>query len=74
MWYDNNGIFKFIDSENKNLDYQYAHPFYEYHKENIKPRAEQAIKEQDNDWTTSHRFWSLGHDSSCPDAREVEMI
>lgn len=74
VWNDNNGIFKFIDSENKNLDYQYAHPFYEYHKENIKPRAEQAIKEQDNDWTTSHRFWSLGHDSSCPDAREVEMI
>ena len=74
VWNDNNGIFKFIDSENKNLDYQYAHPFYEYHKDNIKPRAEQAIKEQDNDWTTSHRFWSLGHDSSCPDAREVEMI
>lgn len=73
-WNDNNGIFKFVDNENQHLDYQYAHPFYEYHKENIKERAEQAIREQDNDWTTSHRFWSLGHDSSCPDYREVEMI
>ena len=74
LWNDNNGAFKFIDSENGRLDYQYAHPFYEYHKENIKPRGEQAIKEQDNDWTTPHRFWSVGHDSSCPDAREVQMI
>ena len=73
-WNDNNGIFKFVDNDNQHLDYQYAHPFYEYHKENIKPRAEQAIREQDNDWTTSHRFWSLGHDSSCPDYREVQMI
>lgn len=73
-WNDNNGIFKFVDNENQHLDYQYTHPFYEYHKEHIQPRAEQAIREQDNDWTTSHRFWSLGHDSSCPDYREVQMI
>ncbi len=74
LWNDNNGTFKFIDSENGLLDYQYTHPFYEYHKENIKERGEQAIREQDNDWTTPHRFWSVGHDSSCPDAREVKMI
>lgn len=74
LWNDNNGAFKFIDSVNGRLDYQYAHPFYEYHKENIKARGEQALREQDNDWTTPHRFWSVGHDSSCPDAREVQMI
>lgn len=74
LWNDNNGIFKFIDSDNGHLDYQYTHPFYEYHEENIKARAEQAVKEQDNDWTTPHRFWSVGHDSSCPDAREVQMV
>ena len=74
LWNDNNGAFKFIDTENGKLDYQYTHPFYEYHKENIKARGEQAVKEQDGDWTTSHRFWSVGHDSSCPDAREVQMI
>ncbi len=74
LWNDNNGIFKFVDKEYGLLDYQYTHPYYEYHKENIKARGEQAIKEQNNDWTTSHRFWSAGHDSSCPDAREAQMI
>ena len=74
VWNDNNGIFKFIDPRNYQLDYQYTHPFFKYFKENIKERAEQAVREQDNDWTTSHRFWSAGHDSSCPDIREVQMI
>lgn len=73
LWNDNNGVFKLIDRDWK-LDYQYTHPFYEYFKENIPARAEQAIKEQDKDWSTQHRFWSIGHDSSCPDAREVELI
>lgn len=73
FWNDNNGIFKLTDRDWK-LDYQYTHPFYEYHKENIAERCKQAKEEQDNDWTTPHRFWSAGHDSSCPDAREVQMI
>ena len=73
-WNDNNGIFKFTDENFCSLDYQYAHPYFEYFKENVKPRGEQALREQDNDWTTPHRFWSAGHDSSCPDIREVQMI
>ena len=74
LWNEDNGIFKFIDPKHYQLDYQYTHPFYKYFKENIPERAAQAVREQDNDWTTSHRFWSAGHDSSCPDAREVQMI
>lgn len=73
LWNDNNGVFKLIDRDWK-LDYQYTHPFYEYHKENIQARAEQAMQEQDKDWSTNHRFWSIGHDSSCPDEREVQMV
>ncbi len=73
LWNDNNGVFKLIDRDWK-LDYQYTHPFYEYHSENVQARAEQAVREQDKDWTTQHRFWSAGHDSSCPDAREVQLI
>ena len=73
LWNDNNGVFKLIDRDWK-LDYQYTHPFYEYHGENVQARAEQAVREQDKDWTTQHRFWSAGHDSSCPDAREVQLI
>ena len=74
VWNQDNGIFKFIDNKHYQLDYQYTHPFYKYFKENLQERAEQAVREQDNDWTTSHRFWSAGHDSSCPDAREVDLI
>ena len=73
IWNDNNGVFKLIDRDWK-LDYQYAHPYFEYHSENIAERTKQAKEEQDNDWTTPHRFWSCGHDSSCPDAREVQLI
>ena len=36
--------------------------------------VKQAMAEQDEDWTTLHRFWSCGHDSSCPDVREIQMI
>jgi hypothetical protein len=74
VWNDNNGVFKLIDNDHYKLDYQYAHPFFSYNKDEIKPRGEQALQEQDNDWTTSHRFWSAGHDSSCPDIREAQMI
>ncbi len=73
-WEDGNGPFKFIDSDNYHLDYKFVHPKYEYHKETIPKRADQAIKEQDGQWSTLHRLWSLGHDSSCPDIRESEMI
>ncbi len=73
LWNDKNGVFKLIDRDWK-LDYQYTHPLYEYHKENIQQRAEQAMREQDKDWSTNHRFWSIGHDSSCPDIREVDLV
>ncbi len=73
-WNEDNGIFKLVDESHYKLDYQYTHPFYKYFKENVQARAEQAVREQDNDWTTPHRFWSAGHDSSCPDAREVDLI
>ncbi len=73
-WKDGHGPFKFADEANAGLDMQYVHPRFDYFKENIDPRAKQAYDEQDGDWTTEHRFWSCGHDSSCPDIREVRMI
>ena len=73
-WKNGHGPFRFIDEEKSELDYQYIHPRFEYFEENIPERAEQAISEQNNDWTTPHRFWSAGHDSSCPDIREARMI
>ena len=73
-WGRGHGPFRFIDSEKADLDYQYAHPAFLYCQENVPVRAEQALREQDQDWTTPHRFWSAGHDSSCPDIREVRLI
>ncbi len=73
-WSNGHGGFKMIGPKHHLLDAQYAHPGFDYHKETIPERAAQAIEEQDNDWTTPHRFWSCGHDSSCPDIREIEMI
>ena len=73
-WKDGSAPFRFADAEKSELDYQYAHPVFGYFEENVPERAEQALREQDGDWTTQHRFWSAGHDSSCPDIREVRMI
>ncbi|MGE5549869.1 MAG: alpha-mannosidase [Bacteroidota bacterium] len=73
-WRRGHGPFRFIDLAKCELDYQYVHPEFGYHAENIPARAEQALREQDNDWTTPHRFWSAGHDSSCPDIREARLI
>ncbi|MGE5775855.1 MAG: glycoside hydrolase family 38 C-terminal domain-containing protein, partial [Chloroflexota bacterium] len=73
-WAGGHGPFRFIDLEKAEIDYQYVHPEFNYAGENVSARAEQALKEQDNDWTTPHRFWSAGHDSSCPDIREVRLI
>ena len=73
-WGRGHGPFRFVDIEKAELDYQYAHPGFLYCEENIPERAEQTLREQDADWTTPHRFWSAGHDSSCPDIREARMI
>ena len=32
------------------------------------------MAEQNGEWTTPHRFWSNGHDSSVPDIREAKLI
>jgi alpha-mannosidase len=73
-WEREFGPFHFVNMENKDMDYQYTHPKFRYHGENIAERAKQAIEEQNKDWSTPHRFWSCGHDSSCPDIREAQMI
>lgn len=73
-WKSGHGLFKFIDQANCRLDSQYAHPRFEYFKENIPERAQQTIEEQNDDWSTVHRFWACGHDSSWPDIREMQLI
>lgn len=73
-WSCGSGPFKFVGQRYRDFDAQYARPKYMYDATAIPDRARQAMQEQDGDWTTPHRFWSCGHDSSCPDIREVQMI
>ena len=73
-WGAGHGPFRFADPPFADLDAQYAHPTFAYHAEEVPARARQALAEQDGEWTTPHRFWSAGHDSSCPDIRETRMI
>jgi len=73
-WKDVGGPFRFVDEKNALLDGKYLHPVYQYHSEHIAHAAAQALAEQDGHWTTPHRFWSAGHDTSFPDIREVQMI
>jgi mannosylglycerate hydrolase len=73
-WSCGSGPFKFVGQRYSDYDAQYSRPKYMYDAAAIPARARQAMEEQDGDWTTKHRFWSCGHDSSCPDIREVQMI
>ncbi len=73
-WKNGGGPFRLADGEFNQIDMRYARPEFNYHEENVAERAIQALEEQDGEWTTPHRFWSCGHDSSCPDIREVRMI
>lgn len=73
-WGAGHGSFRMADTDFATLDARYAHPAFGYHAENVAARAKQTLKEQDDEWTTPHRFWSCGHDSSCPDIREIQMI
>ena len=73
-WKRGHGPFRFVDAEKNEMDYQYMHPSFDYHEEHIDKFCQQAIEEQDDDWSTPHRFWSIGHDSSCPDIREAQLI
>ncbi len=73
-WKRGNGPFRFVDASRCEQDYQYTHPVFAYAAEEVPARARQAVAEQDADWSTPHRFWSAGHDSSCPDIREPRMI
>ncbi len=74
LWGAGDGIFRFADPSRCEYEYQYSHRKYEYHDEYIEEKTTQALSEQDDEWTTQHRFWSNGHDSSIPDMREARLI
>ena len=74
QWGNGGSPFRLADGEFNEIDMRYARPEFNYHEGNVAACAVQALEEQDGEWTTPHRFWSCGHDSSCPDIREVRMM
>lgn len=73
-WTNGHGPWRMASPAYGDSDYDYLHPGFEYHSDMVPDKARQAMCEQDDDWATQHRFWSIGHDASFPDIREVRMI
>lgn len=73
-WAQGAGPFRMIDAANEDCEYTLAHAPYAYDAKVMPAAAEQALREQNGDWSTRHRLWSAGHDQSYPDVREVRLI
>ena len=73
-WSCGHAPFRMIDRDHGTLDYKLAHPKFEYDGKVLNDACQQAIREQDDDWSTPHRLWAIGHDASSPDLREVKLI
>ena len=73
-WDDGHAPFRLINEPYAPHEYQFAHPRFDYDAGVIPAAAAQALREQDADWSTPHRLWSIGHDGSCPDVREIRMV
>ena len=73
-WDAGHAPFRMVDEAHATLDYKLAHQGHDYDASVLPAAARQALEEQDDDWSTPHRLWSCGHDSSCPDLRELRMI
>lgn len=73
-WSQSDGPFRLVTGDLAELEYLQMHPRHRYDDAAIPAAAAQALREQNADWSTPHRLWSLGHDSSHPDAREVRLI
>jgi len=74
QWNNGHGPWRMTSLEFGDRDYDYLHPGFQYHRNLVSAKAQQAMAEQDDDWTTPHRFWSIGHDASFADIRETDMI
>jgi alpha-mannosidase len=73
-WSTGQAPFRMIDADHARSEYRLAHPRYAYDASGLSEAAALALSEQDADWSQPNRFWSIGHDGSFPDAREVRLI
>ncbi|HMM11690.1 MAG TPA: glycoside hydrolase family 38 C-terminal domain-containing protein [Bacteroidales bacterium] len=66
--------FHFADRQQQAEDYFIISPHNEYYPENLVPQVEKIIADQAADFTTPHKIWMEGHDSSGPNRLTVDII
>ncbi|PWJ43805.1 alpha-mannosidase [Sediminitomix flava] len=73
-WSKGGSAFHFADKEQQEEDYFFIKKRNEYFPENIEYWVNRLREEQDNDFTTPHKIWMEGHDSSGPNGQTGQLI
>lgn len=73
-WNKGTTPFHFADRQQQTEDYFIISPHNEYYPENLMPQVEKIIADQAGDFTTPHKIWMEGHDSSGPNRLTVDII
>lgn len=73
-WQKGTTPFHFADDMQQEEDYFIISPHKEYYPENLKPQVKKIIEDQAHDFTTPHKIWMEGHDSSGPNRQTVDII
>jgi len=66
--------FHFADQKQKEEDYFIITPHTAFYPEHIESQVNKIIFDQAEDFTTPHKIWMEGHDSSGPNAQTVKII
>ncbi|MEH0152733.1 glycoside hydrolase family 38 C-terminal domain-containing protein, partial [Limibacter armeniacum] len=73
-WSKGGTPFHFADRQQQDEDFFIVAPVEGYYPETLEPWANRLREEQDHDFTTPHKIWMEGHDSSGPNGKTVQII
>ncbi len=73
-WQKGTTPFHFADAQQQDEDYFIISPHSSYYPENIEPQVQKIIEDQADDFTTPHKIWMEGHDSSGPNRQTVDIL
>lgn len=73
-WKKGSTPFHFADRMQQEEDYFIISPHGWYFPEHIEPMVNKIIEDQAHDFTTPHKIWMEGHDSSGPNRQTVDII
>ncbi len=73
-WENGSTPFHFADSMQQDEDYFIISPHKSYFPETLEPQVNKIIEDQADDFTTPHKIWMEGHDSSGPNRQTTDII